>query len=63
MKHTVHVTLVVSVEVEASTKSEALVEALGKVEATDGNVFHATAEVFESYPEDKKLPKRGIGSY
>lgn len=63
MMHTVHITLEVSVEVEATTHREAILEAVNMVEVTGGNVFDTSARIFESYPKAKPNSRKGVGSY
>lgn len=63
MKHTVHVTLVASVEVEAATRAEAMALALAQCEVVGGNQFDESAEIFESYRDEPRKPRVGRGSY
>lgn len=69
MKHTVHVTVTMSVEIDTddlkrefgkSTKWLILQEAIQK--ATLNDAFDSSAVIFDSY-DDKVKVRKGIGSY
>jgi len=70
MKHTVHVTVTYSVEVDdtkikaefgKATKKLVLDHAMNSIDPN--NAFDTSAKIFESYPEVKQKIRRGIGSY
>jgi hypothetical protein len=70
MKHTVHVTVTYSVEVDdAEIKAEfgktnkklVITQAMNNI--NPDAAFDASAKIFESYPEAKQKVRRGIGSY
>ncbi len=62
MKHTVHVTVTYSVEVEASSQTKAKLIATDMLE-TDMSEFDREVTVFESYVDGTKRPVKGRGSY
>ena len=70
MKHSVHVTVSILVEIDdkdlisefgKATKKLVLQEAINR--AKFENAFDTSASVFESYKDEVKKVKRGIGSY
>ena len=70
MKHTVHVTVTYSVEVDdteikaefgKAKKKLVLDHAINNFEPNQ--CFDVSAKIFESYPEVKQKVRRGIGSY
>lgn len=71
MKHTVHVTVTYSVEVnDADIKAENRGKTNKKlvIEHAMNNInpdvaFDTSAEIFESYPDMKQKVRKGIGSY
>lgn len=62
MKYCVHVTLIASIEVEASSAKEAKRLALGSAYVQGANQFDESAIVFETYAASKSAIK-GRGSY
>ena len=70
MKHTIHVTVTYSVEVdEKEIKAEfgrvtkKLVLDHAKNNFDDNQIFDTNAKIFESYPDIKQKVRKGIGSY
>ena len=63
MKYTVHVTLVAAVEIDAASESEAIELALSNVGVHGANQFDESGIVFESYTDDIRKVRRGIGSH
>jgi L-amino acid N-acyltransferase YncA len=70
MKHTVHVTVTMSVEIDTDdvkrefgkvNKKLILQEAIQKAKLED--VFESSANIFESYSDQIKVAQKGVGSY
>ena len=70
MKHTVHVTVTMSVEIDTDelkrefgkvNKGLILQEAIQKAKLEDR--FESSATIFESYSDQIKVARKGVGSY
>lgn len=70
MKHTVHVTVTMSVEIDTDdvkrefgkiNKNIILREAIQKAKLEDS--FESSANIFETYSNQIKVARKGVGSY